>query len=124
MAATNYLPARANPTIAEAGALQWVLQMAHNLESDSVIFETDSKGVVDAYMGRRFNSHVEPVLSDCRQLVSTFEAFDLKFTRRGGNSVAHTLASKAYEFPNAVWWENVPSWLDYMLLADVFSISI
>ncbi|XP_057444028.1 uncharacterized protein LOC130736200 [Lotus japonicus] len=113
---------RLDASLAEATALRWAIVRIQALEMETVVVETSALNVVTAFNREGSWAELEPVIKDCRMLFAIIRAFKLQHAKRDANEVAHILASLAIDFPNRCWWEDFPSQIKSVLLADVFSV--
>lgn len=94
----------------EAIALEKAIIWLAELGFQRVVFETNTKQVVDAINSSAID-HTEfrDIIARCRLLLSQQDSYSVKFVRRKTNVVAHTLAHKSrftacpsfyYDLPN------------------------
>ncbi|PNY04309.1 60S ribosomal protein l23 [Trifolium pratense] len=77
----------------EATALLISLQMAATRGYESVSFDSDSQTIVNAVLYRSPNENeLGSILAQCRAIFSTHVSFNLAFSRRQANRVAHSFA--------------------------------
>jgi ribonuclease HI len=85
-----------DPCLAEAGAILKAIQLCVSLGLQRVIFEGDSKGVVDGIHSTAENwSHKGMMLDDIRIQLQHVSHWRVEFVRREGNQAAHTSAKMA-----------------------------
>jgi ribonuclease HI len=93
----------------EAIALLNALQSMVQRGFSHVIFESDSKSVVDAiHHYRGGNSEFSVSVSNINNLLACNQNFLVKFVRRQANMVAHTLARAAISWPRCRTFERLP----------------
>jgi ribonuclease HI len=74
-----------------------------------VIFESDSKIVVDAISSRHVGiSEFSVLISDIKSLLEANPNFEVKFVKRQANMVAHSLARAAYSMTSRSVFESIP----------------
>ncbi|XP_073024188.1 uncharacterized protein [Primulina eburnea] len=86
---------------AEALALLDAIAWTTSLELHDIIYETDSKTVVNAITSKNVD-HKEfgSIISSCRTLLDGHPSFKIQHARRQANMVAHTLAREAISYDN------------------------
>ncbi|GLT45633.1 hypothetical protein SLA2020_194520 [Shorea laevis] len=107
--------------IAEVCSLRKALRWAQELSFRKVIMETDCASIVTAINSTIPNVHsaLSPVLSDCRQLMSSFLSCTVQHVHREGNSVAHELAKRAlHAEADEYWIEEVPMGIAQLVTGD------
>ncbi|XP_024006248.1 uncharacterized protein LOC112082862 [Eutrema salsugineum] len=82
----------------EAEALRWVILMVCNLNYSKVIFETDSKSLVDALQDGNLWPCLSMFQQDIKALLSKFQDHHLVFSPRDSNRVAHRIAHETSSF--------------------------
>ncbi|XP_073271465.1 uncharacterized protein [Primulina huaijiensis] len=87
---------------AEALALLDAIAWTTSLELHDIIFETDSKTVVNAISSKNVD-HTEfgSIISSCRKFLDAHPSFKIQHVRRQANMVAHALARAAISYANA-----------------------
>jgi ribonuclease HI len=96
MAGTTWIQGKCSILEGEAIALHEAIKALEHRRFTHVIFESDSKNVVDAIHNLRFgNSEFSSVICNIRNALSLNQNFKVEFIRRQANMVAHTLARAA-----------------------------
>ncbi|XVF57505.1 hypothetical protein PTKIN_Ptkin06aG0210800 [Pterospermum kingtungense] len=94
-------------------ALSWIYELGFK----NVLFEFDSRGVVDA-----INSNVEDmsefgtIIGYRRNLLQIEYGFSLHFIKRQANGCAHSFARHSYFYTSPHVWTSFPSFMDARLL--------
>ncbi|XP_057428472.1 uncharacterized protein LOC130721892 [Lotus japonicus] len=121
-AATAYPVASISLLLAEAGCLRWALRLAIDLGFRRVVFETDCLQLFNWWKSRQEGvSFLATVVSECRSLVTAFDAFSISFVKHSGNTVADLLARNASTYTNEVWVEEVPDIAVNLVAQDVLA---
>ncbi|XVF75961.1 hypothetical protein PTKIN_Ptkin13bG0229200 [Pterospermum kingtungense] len=80
----------------EALALLEALRWVQGLVMEKVIFETDSRIVVDAVTSKKEDlTEFGSIIDQCRSILSFHNTFMVKFVRRRANVVAHSMAQQS-----------------------------
>ncbi|XP_024006116.1 uncharacterized protein LOC112082821 [Eutrema salsugineum] len=88
---------------AEAEALRWAILTVTNLDYRMVIFETDSKMLVEAMMDENPRPILSVVQQDIQTLLPRVQAYQLVFSLREGNRVAdRIIAQETHSFQDDV----------------------
>ncbi|XP_073278711.1 uncharacterized protein [Primulina huaijiensis] len=86
---------------AEALALLEAMQWTSSFELQDVIFESDSKTVVNAITSKNVDyTEFGSIICGCCQLIDAHPSFKIQHVRRQANMVAHTLARAAISLAN------------------------
>jgi len=117
VAATKFDQSQYDPLTAEFLALKWSVQQAIEWNIH-VIYEMDSSSIHKALLSRESHPSLSPVLQDCTDLVQLFDFCSFSLISRKANSVAHLLASLAFQFDYHVWWNDVP--VTNVIVTDIF----
>ncbi|KAK2377588.1 hypothetical protein QL285_078243 [Trifolium repens] len=100
----------------ESIALLEALKCMHQRGITHVIFETDSKSVVDAiHQFRGGVSEFSFIVSNIINILSCNQNFMVKFVKRQANMVAHTLARAAISWSRRCTFEMVPICITHLL---------
>lgn len=84
-----------------------------------VIFETDSKLLVDDFSSPKLNiSEFSTLVDQCRYLLLHLDDFSMVFSCRETNMVTHTLAHSSISFPSANVWFSSPNFMLRHLVKD------
>ncbi|XVF52726.1 hypothetical protein PTKIN_Ptkin05aG0041600 [Pterospermum kingtungense] len=96
-------------------ALRWIKELGY----ERVIFELDSKTVVDVVNSSLLDvSEFGSLVSTCKNLLYDSIGFSVVFVKRGKNAAAHCLAQSVCDYvSSSVWW-SVPPFLCTQLYAD------
>jgi ribonuclease HI len=109
LAGTNILHSPLNVLEGEAMALKEAMEEMIHRGLSHVIFESDSKVVVDAIASRQVGvSEFSIVISHIQSLLLTNSYFEVKFVKRQANKVAHSLARAAYSMSSRRVFESIP----------------
>lgn len=93
----------------EALGLLLAMQWAQSLNIHDVRFELDAKCVVDSINSHTLDlSEFGSIISTCRRIFHSEPNFAVKFVRRQGNVVAHTLAGVATSYPSPHVFNSLP----------------
>ncbi|CAH9126141.1 unnamed protein product, partial [Cuscuta epithymum] len=99
MAMSEWCKASLSPVEAKVWGLRQAMSWMQNMDHEQVIFEMDSKQVVqDVHSAREDISEYGSLLEDCKSLLATKNNFKVVFTRRKANSSAHALARKSINY--------------------------
>ena len=100
------------------------LAFANDLGVTRVILEGDSLVVIKALREEeKLLSPTGLLLEDVRMLSQSFQKLLYSYTKREGNSVAHSLARYASSILDfLVWMEDVPPCLQSLVQADLASL--
>ncbi|XVF41286.1 hypothetical protein PTKIN_Ptkin01aG0268300 [Pterospermum kingtungense] len=94
-------------------ALSWV----YDLGFQNVLFESDSKVVVDAINSKGEDmSEFGTIIGHCRNLLQRERGFSLHFIKRLANGCAHSFARHSHLYASPHIWSSFPSFLDASLL--------
>jgi ribonuclease HI len=104
---------RLDPTLAEAGAALKAILFSRSLGLRQVIFEGDTKTVVDGVNLLQDDwSSTGMLLEDIRTELKTIPSWRMRFVRREENKAAHALAKAATkEFHNQQWMCATPEYI-------------
>lgn len=106
------------PKMAEALSLKEALAWIKDWRSAQVIFETDSKLLVDALTGSRGKSFFDTIVNDCVELLKHCTDVLVVFAYRSANSVAHALAKAAHSMSGSQEWINIAPEIIECIIAD------
>ncbi|XP_019196311.1 PREDICTED: uncharacterized protein LOC109190291 [Ipomoea nil] len=99
-----------SPLSAEAIACKEVLSWLKRRDELSIQVFTDCQ-VLQSYLSGPSitpRSYLGYAIDNCRAHISTFSYCSIIYIPRLQNSLAHTLASTAFTFDTAMYWDNVP----------------
>ena len=115
-----------DPTVAEANAIHWALELASSFGFKKVIVESDAKNCIEDLSGHPDSSNwrISAVSSQLLDLVSCFSYCKLQWVRRDANQVAHSLAknSLTLELPLCYKKVNLPPSVKEAWFRDLFSV--
>jgi ribonuclease HI len=96
MAGTTWIQGKCSSLEGEAIALFEAIKAKEQQRFTHIIFESDSKNVVDAIKSLRFGySEFSTIICNIRNALSLNQNFLVEFVRRQANMVAHSLAKAA-----------------------------
>jgi ribonuclease HI len=108
-AGTNSCMQKLTAAEGEATALLEAMREAYAKGLTNIIFESDSKVVVDAiHANYQGTSELYSILSSIRALLHCNANFEVKFSRRQANMAAHTLARAAISWSRCCIFETLP----------------
>ncbi|XP_058741921.1 uncharacterized protein LOC131614338 [Vicia villosa] len=104
---------------AEALALKEAIQVVSTLHHVPVIFESDSQQVVNA-IGSNLggNSEFSLVINSIKLLLLDIPNFEVKFSKRQTNMVAHTLAKAANSWTRRYMFDDIPPCITLYLINE------
>lgn len=104
---------------AEAKALLEALNWATSMDLQHVIFETDAKLVVDAIQSNPMDhSEFGTIIAECCSLISAESNYQICFSKRQANVVAHTLARAANSYASPYTCFDAPDFISaYLFLS-------
>jgi ribonuclease HI len=108
-AGTTWKAARYSIVEGEALALLEAMLAMENDRTTNIIFETDSKCVVDAISNLRSGtSEFSAIICNVKNILSSHPNFVVKFIKRQANMVAHTLARAVISWSSRYLVETIP----------------
>jgi hypothetical protein len=120
MAGTTWLEGSCSIIEGEAMALQEALQAMQVRGLSHVLFETDSKSLVDAlHHLRGGTSEFSLLVHHINNLLLSNPNFSVKFIKRQANMVAHTLARAAISWSSRCSFETVPLCISTLLINEM-----
>ncbi|GAU16129.1 hypothetical protein TSUD_339990 [Trifolium subterraneum] len=120
LAGTNLMHTKLNTLEGEAMALKEALEEMMQKGLSYVIFESDSKVVVDAIHSRQVGlSEFSILISHIKSLLLLNNNFEVKFVKRQANMVAHSLARAAYSMSGRRLFESIPRCIDNYLINEM-----
>jgi ribonuclease HI len=109
LAGSNIVPTTFSVIEGEAMALMEAMEEVIHRGFPYVIFESDSKLVVDAiYSGQSGVSEFSLLISHIQSLLRLHNYFEVKYVRRQANKVAHYLARAAFSISRRRVFDSVP----------------
>jgi len=104
----------------EAIALQEAIQVAIAKGWDKVVFETDSRTLVDQISDRSSGiSEFNVIVSSIKSMLALFSNFEVKFVMRQANMATHTIARAACSWPSRHVFEICPPRIESFLINDI-----
>jgi ribonuclease HI len=120
LAGSNILYEKLNIIEGEALAIREAMCEIIQRGFTQVIFESDSKVVVDAIHSRNVGvSEFCSIISSIQSLLLLYPNFEVKFVKRQANSVAHTLARAAYSKTSRYIYDLVPPGIHNILINEM-----
>jgi ribonuclease HI len=93
----------------EAMTILEAMRVAISKGWSNIIFESDSKVVVDAvYSNNHGNSEWSSIILSIKSILQCNPNFEVKFTKRQANMAAHKLARVAYSWSSRTYFNIVP----------------
>ncbi|CAJ2644603.1 unnamed protein product [Trifolium pratense] len=121
MAGTSWNQGRCSIIEGEAIALLEAMTEAARRGITNVIFETDSKIVVDAIQNlHRGFSEFNSIICNIQSYLSFNSNFKVKFAKRQANMVAHKLARAAISWASRYYLERIPTCIETILINEMF----
>jgi ribonuclease HI len=119
LAGTNILQSSLNVLEGEAMALLEAMEEVVHRGYSFVIFESDSKLVVDALSSRQVGvSEFCILISRIQSLLRTNNYFEVKYVKRQANKVAHSLARAAFSMSRRRIFDSVPRCIESYLINE------
>jgi ribonuclease HI len=119
-AGTNIMQAQLNTLEGEAMAIKEAMEELIQRGLSCVIFESDSKIVVDAISSRHVGiSEYSVLISDIKLLLAANPNFEVKFVKRQTNMVAHSLARATYSMSSRSFFDSIPRCINHYLLNEM-----
>jgi ribonuclease HI len=120
LAGSNMMHATLSVLEGEAMALIEAMEEVIHRGLSFVIFESDSKLVVDAISSRQVGvSDFSILISHIQSLLSLNNYFEVKYVKRQANKVAHSLARAAFSMSRRRVFDSVPPCIDSMLINEL-----
>ncbi|PNX91013.1 hypothetical protein L195_g047142 [Trifolium pratense] len=120
LAGTYLINGRLNTLEGEAMALKEAICEVKQRSVSHVVFESDSKVVVDAISSRQLGtSEFSVVISHIKSLLVSCPNFEVKFVKRQANMVARSLARAAYSLSSRGIFESAPRCIDNYLINEM-----
>ena len=102
-----------DPTIAEASAILWAIQLAQSKNFQRILVESDSKVCVDAVLdvNGSVNWDIFSLCNDTKTLALDFVSYSFVWVRREANMVAHIMAKffPPHSLPITCFVDNLPA---------------
>jgi ribonuclease HI len=112
----------ATVTVAEGEAVALLEAMRQCIACgwSNIVFESDSKVVVDAaHSNKQGNSELNSLISSINLLLHNHSNFEVKFTKRQANMAAHTLARAACSWPSRMFFTSIPRCIDSIIINEM-----
>jgi ribonuclease HI len=120
LAGTHSIIGRLTTLEGEAMALKEAMCEVKQIGFSHVMFESDSKSVVDAITSSHFgSSEFSAIISHVKSLLLLCPNFEVKFVKRQANMVAHSLARAAYSMPSRCIFESIPRCIENYLIIEM-----
>ncbi|XP_024009948.1 uncharacterized protein LOC112085151 [Eutrema salsugineum] len=105
---------------AEVEAMRWAMLVLSNFNYKRIIFESDSKTLVDSFSEKDQWPSLQPVIQDIHNLLGNFNDHKLAFYPREGNDVADRIAKETLSFTNYVpkLYSSLPNWIKPFVEVD------
>ncbi|XP_073042037.1 uncharacterized protein [Primulina eburnea] len=115
----NALPGLVEIKEAEAMSFKEALSWVEDMDLQEIIFESDSKVVIDAVNSlRKDDSEFGALISACRVILRQRPSYKVCFTRRQANKVAHNLARLSCFHAHPMIWNLPPDLIIDVLHED------
>jgi ribonuclease HI len=86
----------------------------------NIIFESDSKVVVDAVLtNHQGNSEWSSLISSIKLLLSSYTNFEIKFSKRQANMAAHTLARAICSWSSRLFFTSIPRCIEHFIINEL-----
>jgi ribonuclease HI len=120
LAGSNIVPTTFSVIEGEAMALMEAMEEVIHRGFPYVIFESDSKLVVDAIYSRQSGvSEFSLLISHIQSLLRLHNYFEVKYVRRQANKVAHYLARAAFSMSRRRVFDSVPPCIETYLNNEI-----
>jgi hypothetical protein len=104
----------------EAIALQEAIQVGIAKGWDKVVFETDSRTLVDRISDRSSGiSEFSVIVSSIKSMLALFSYFEVKFVTHQASMAAHSIARAACSWPSHHVFEICPPCIESFLINDI-----
>jgi ribonuclease HI len=111
-----------NFTVAEgeAMAILEAMREANSRGWSNIIFESDSKVVVEAIDSNpRGRSELCSIIASIKALLQCNPNFEIKFTKRQANMAAHHLARASISKPGRTYFNNIPLCISHIIINEI-----
>lgn len=95
--------AAADPTLAEPLVVRWCLEVAIKRGIPQPVIVCDASIVVDCIHGKIKRVYLDPIIFDCRELLSKLTGAEIQHIRREANSDAHQLVGLSRSVGDQSW---------------------
>ena len=107
--ACHFLPKCRDPATAELLACKHAVQLAHEINANSLHIEMDCKEIVSKLQSKeRDLSTLGPIIGEVKQMLDSRERWKITWVRRTANSAAHLLAKESVLRHSCKVWLNEP----------------
>jgi ribonuclease HI len=121
LAGTNIVNSSYSVVEGEALAIIEAMEELSYRGLQSVIFESDSKQVVDAISSTQNGiSEFSILIAHIQTLLSSHNYFEVKYIKRQANNVAHTLARAAYSMSRRCIFDSIPRCIETILSNEIY----
>jgi ribonuclease HI len=121
LAGTNVVHSTLNVLEGEALAILEAMEEMIHRGITFVIFESDSKLVVDAILSTHVGiSEFSVLISHIQDLLRMHNYFEVKYVKRQANMVAHSLARAAFSMSRRRIFDSVPRCIDTVLSNEIY----
>jgi ribonuclease HI len=104
----------------EAITILEAIRVASTIGWSNIIFESDSKVVVDAvHSNHHGNSEWSSLISSIKSLLHFHSNFEVKFTKRQANMAAHSLARAACSWSSRMFFNIVPRCIEPIIINEM-----
>ncbi|CAJ2635677.1 unnamed protein product [Trifolium pratense] len=104
----------------EAMAILEVMRIAISRGWTNIVFESDSKVVVDAiHVTTQGVSELSSIISSIKLLLQCNMNFEIKFTKRQASMAAHTLAKAVISWSSRTYFNGVPRWIKPFIINEM-----
>lgn len=97
-----------DPATAEALAIRWCLQIAAELKLDKILVQSDALNVVDCLNGVISSAILDPLILDCKHILSSFKQFAVMFISRNLNVDVHYMVGVGNVVGSNKWMGIIP----------------
>jgi hypothetical protein len=104
----------------EALALHEAIQLVVRHGWDRVIFESDSHTLVHSVVtNNQRNSEFSAIVASIKDNLSLLSNFEVKFVRRQGNIVAHSLVRVAIFWTSHRYFNVIPPYIEPLVISEM-----
>ncbi|XP_058776112.1 uncharacterized protein LOC131650418 [Vicia villosa] len=98
-----------NPNVAEAMAIRWALSLMQAIHLDNAVLQSDALNVIDSIYGLNYIADLDPIVADCKHLITCFRNVSVSFIGRRGNVDAHHMVGVGRTLGNKTWLGCIPN---------------
>jgi ribonuclease HI len=104
----------------EAMAMLEAMREATSRGWSNIIFESDSKTVIDAIDSNpQGRSELCSIIASIKALLQCNPNYEIKFTKRQANMAAHSLARAVISRPGRTYYHNIPPCIDRIIINEI-----